>query len=481
MLNIRPILFVVGLVLSKLALFMYVPTLVAFFTGTEGFIDFAQALVITHLASFTCLSIGRSAVFRLNARDMFLITSLVWTIASAFAALPFVFINHISFTDAYFETMSGLTTTGSTVLSGLDSMAPSILLWRSILQWLGGVGFIVMAVAVLPMLNVGGMRLFQTESSDWSDKSSPRAKTVAKNIVGVYLVLTGLCILGYLLTGMGWFDAINHAFTTLSTGGYSTSDGSMNHFSHGAHWVAIVFMFLGGLPFLLFIAALRKRSLQTVIQDAQVRGFFLLFMITSLVIALWLTIHNGYSLLDALRVAMFNIVSVVTTTGFGLDDFTAWGAFPATLFAFLMVSGACSGSTSGGIKVFRFQIGFALLNKQMLKLVHPSGVFVQRYNQRPVNEDIVRSVVAFGLAFFITIILLAGALSAMGLDAVTSISGAITAVANVGPGMGNVIGPSGNFAPLPDAAKWLLSIGMLMGRLEILTILVLFFPAFWRR
>lgn len=481
MLNIRPILFVVGLVLSKLALFMYVPTLVAFFTGTEGFIDFAQALVITHLVAFVCLSVGRTAIFRLNVRDMFLITSLVWTIASAFAALPFVFINHISFTDAYFETMSGLTTTGSTVLSGLDSMAPSILLWRSILQWLGGVGFIVMAVAVLPMLNVGGMRLFQTESSDWSDKSSPRAKTVAKNIVGVYLVLTGLCILGYLLTGMGWFDAVNHAFTTLSTGGYSTSDGSMNHFSHGAHWVAILFMFLGGLPFLLFIAALRKRSLQTIIQDAQVRGFFLLLIITSLVIALWLTIHNGYSLLDALRVAMFNIVSVVTTTGFGLDDFTAWGALPATLFAFLMVSGACSGSTSGGIKVFRFQIGFALLNKQMLKLVHPSGVFVQRYNQRPVNEDIVRSVVAFGLAFFITIILLAGALSAMGLDAVTSISGAITAVANVGPGMGNVIGPSGNFAPLPDAAKWLLSIGMLMGRLEILTILVLFFPAFWRR
>lgn len=481
MLNIRPILFVVGLVLSKLALFMYVPTLVAFFTGTEGFIDFAQALVITHLVAFVCLSVGRTAIFRLNVRDMFLITSLVWTIASAFAALPFVFINHISFTDAYFETMSGLTTTGSTVLSGLDSMAPSILLWRSILQWLGGVGFIVMAVAVLPMLNVGGMRLFQTESSDWSDKSSPRAKTVAKNIVGVYLVLTGLCILGYLLTGMGWFDAVNHAFTTLSTGGYSTSDGSMNHFSYGAHWVAILFMFLGGLPFLLFIAALRKRSLQTIIQDAQVRGFFLLFIITSLVIALWLTIHNGYSLLDALRVAMFNIVSVVTTTGFGLDDFTAWGALPATLFAFLMVSGACSGSTSGGIKVFRFQIGFALLNKQMLKLVHPSGVFVQRYNQRPVNEDIVRSVVAFGLAFFITIILLAGALSAMGLDAVTSISGAITAVANVGPGMGNVIGPSGNFAPLPDAAKWLLSIGMLMGRLEILTILVLFFPAFWRR
>ncbi|MCG3726697.1 TrkH family potassium uptake protein [Vibrio cincinnatiensis] len=481
MLNIRPILFVIGLVLSKLALFMYIPTLVAFVSGTEGFIEFAQAVIITHLMAFFCLTLGRTATFRLNVRDMFLITSLVWTIASAFAALPFVFINHISFTDAYFETMSGITTTGSTVLSGLDEMAPSILLWRSILQWLGGVGFIVMAVAVLPMLNVGGMKLFQTESSDWSDKSSPRAKTVAKNIVAVYLILTGMCIVGYMLTGMGLFDAINHAFTTLSTGGYSTSDGSMNHFSNGAHWVATIFMFLGGLPFLLFVSALRKRRIQELLTDAQVKGFFLLFIITSGVVAVWLTLHNDYSVLDALRVSMFNIVSVVTTTGFGLDDFTAWGALPTTLFAFLMMSGACSGSTSGGIKVFRFQIGFALLNKQMMKLIHPSGVFVQRYNQRPVNEDIVRSVIAFGLTFFITIIVIAGSLSAMGLDPITSISGAITAVANVGPGIGSVIGPSGNFAPLPDAAKWILSLGMLMGRLEILTILVLFFPAFWRR
>lgn len=481
MLNLRPILFVVGLVLSKLALFMYVPTIVAFITGTGGFLDFAQAVIITHIVAFICLTIGRTSDFRLSVRDMFLITSLVWTVASAFAALPFVFINHISFTDAYFETMSGLTTTGSTVLSGLDDMALSILLWRSILQWLGGVGFIVMAVAVLPMLNVGGMKLFQTESSDWSDKSSPRAKTVAKNIVAVYLVLTLLCIMGYMLTGMGLFDAINHAFTTLSTGGYSTSDSSMNHFSNGAHWVATLFMFLGGLPFLLFVATLRKRSPMVLLKDAQVQGFFLLFIVASLVVAAWLTLNNGYSVLDALRVSMFNIVSVVTTTGYGLDDFTAWGALPTTLFGFIMMVGACSGSTAGGIKIFRFQICFALLKNQMMRLIHPNGVFVQRYNQRPVNEDIVRSVVAFGLTFAITIILIAGCLSAMGLDPVTSISGSITAVANVGPGMGTVIGPTGNFAPLPDAAKWVLSFGMLMGRLEILTILVLFFPAFWRR
>ncbi|GAA5648196.1 MULTISPECIES: TrkH family potassium uptake protein [Vibrio] len=481
MVNFRPVLFVIGLVLSKLALFMYVPTLVAFITGTDGFIDFGQAVIITHLAAFICLSVGRTAQFKLSVRDMFLITSLVWTIASAFAALPFVFINHISFTDAYFETMSGITTTGSTVLSGLDNMAPSILLWRSILQWLGGVGFIVMAVAILPMLNVGGMRLFQTESSDWSDKSSPRAKTVAKNIVAVYLILTLLCMLGYLLTGMTPFEAINHAFTTLSTGGYSTSDGSMNHFSKGAHWIGTLFMFLGGLPFLLFVAALRKRKPQLLFNDAQVRGFAYLFLTASLIVAAWLCLRDGYTVLDALRVAMFNIVSVLTTTGYGLGDFTAWGALPTTMFAFLMMVGACSGSTSGGIKIFRFQIATSMLHKQMMKLIHPSGVFVQRYNQRPVNEDIIRSVVAFGLTYFMTIIVIAGGLSAMGLDPITSISGSITAVANVGPGMGPVIGPTGNFAPLPDAAKWLLSLGMLMGRLEILTLLVLFFPAFWKR
>ncbi len=480
MVNFRPIMFVIGLVLSKLALFMYIPTLVAFFSGTDGFLEFGKSVVITHIAAFLCISLGKTEHFRLGVRDMFLITSLVWMIASVFAALPFVFINHISFTDAYFETMSGITTTGSTVLSGLDNMAPSILLWRSTLQWLGGIGFIVMAVAVLPMLNVGGMKLFQTESSDWSDKSSPRAKTVAKNIVAVYLSLTAACIIGYLITGMDFFDAVNHGFTTLSTGGYSTSDGSMNHFSNGAHWVATLFMFLGGLPFLLFVSVLRNKTFTALYLDAQVRGFALLFVIASAVIASWLIVHNGYATSDAIRVSMFNIVSIITTTGYGLEDFTAWGGLPTVLFAFLMLVGACSGSTSGGIKIFRFQIAMTLFNKQMLRLIHPSGIFVQRYNKRPVSDDIVRSMVAFGITFFATIIIIAGSLSAIGLDPITSISASITAVANVGPGMGDIIGPTGNFASLPDLAKWILGLGMLMGRLEILTILVLFFPAFWR-
>ncbi|MDD1783999.1 TrkH family potassium uptake protein [Enterovibrio sp. ZSDZ35] len=480
MVNLKPVLFVIGLVLSKIALFMYIPTLTAFFTGTSGFLDFGMSVIITHIAAFACLSVGKTDNFRLNARDMFVITTLVWAIASAFAALPFVFINHISFTDAYFETMSGITTTGSTVLSGLDKMAPAILLWRSILQWLGGIGFIVMGVAILPFLNVGGMRLFQTESSDWSAKSSPRTKSVAVSIMKIYLILSAACFISYLLAGMSPFDAVNHAMTTLSTGGYSTSDSSMNHFSHSAQWVGTVFMFAGGLPFLLLMQALRRREPTMIMADAQVRGFTYLVLATSFMVSVWLVLTRDYSVADAVRVATFNIVSVVTTTGFGLDDFTAWGPFASVIFAFMLIVGGCSGSTAGGAKIFRFQIALALLKKQIHQLVHPSGVFIQRYNGRTVNEDIVRSVVAFAITYILTILVVAMILAATGLDGITSLTGSMTAVANVGPGMGHVIGPTGNFSSLPDTAKWALSIGMLMGRLEILTVLVLVFPAFWR-
>ncbi|MDO2949582.1 TrkH family potassium uptake protein [Aeromonas simiae] len=480
MIKLRPILFTLGLVLSKLALFMWLPTLLALLTGTEGFVEFLKSVLITHAAAFLCLHYGRQAQFRLGVREMFLLTTSVWAVVCIFGALPFVFINHIDFTDAYFEAMSGVTTTGSTVLSGLDRMAHSILLWRSILQWLGGVGFIVMAVAVLPYLNVGGMKLFQTESSDWSDKSAPRAKTVANNIVLVYLVLSMLCFLAYWASGMNTFEAVNHAMTTLSTGGYSTSDQSMSHFSHAAHWIGTLFMFLGGLPFLLYVQSLARRD-NSLINDAQVRGFFWLVVWTTVIMTLYLWQREVFGFWDALRISCFNIVSVLTTTGYGLGDFGTWGPLTSLLFLVLLAIGACSGSTAGGLKIFRIQLSFALFRKQMLQLMHPSGVFPQKYNGRPVNEGIVRSMVAFVLAYFAVILVIAALLTAVGLDPLTAISGSITAVANVGPGMGPVIGPSTNFATLPDSAKWLLSFGMMLGRLEILTVAVLFFPSFWRQ
>lgn len=479
MINFKPITFTIGLTLSKLALFMWLPTLLAFFTGTPGLAEFLAAVLITHAAAFLCLHFGHKAEFRLGVRDMFLLTSLVWAVACVFGALPFVFINQISFTDAYFETMSGVTTTGSTVLTGLDNMAPSILLWRSLLQWLGGVGFIVLAVAVLPALNVGGMKLFQTESSDKSDKDSPRATNVAKNIVIVYLSLSLFCFLGYWLCDMTVFEAINHAMTTLSTGGYSTSDSSMARFSNSAQWVATLFMFLGGLPFLLYVQTLRRREL-LLFRDAQVRGFLWLVMVVSALMTLWIWNKGVFSFEDALRISTFNIVSVLTTTGYGLTDYGTWSELTTVLFVFLMLVGACSGSTAGGLKLFRIQVAAALFQKQARQLMHPSGVFPQKYNGRPVNDVIIRSMVAFVLSYIGVIIVSAALLGMLDLSPLVAISGVITAVGNVGPGLGPAIGPLGNFAGLPDAAKWILSFDMLLGRLEILTVAVLFFPSFWK-
>jgi len=377
--------------------------------------------------------------------------------------------------------MSGITTTGSTVLHGLDNMHHSILLWRSILQWLGGVGFIVMGVAILPFLNVGGMRLFQTESSDWSDKSSAKTRQVALDILLVYITLTIACYIGYRFAGMENFEAVNHAMTTISTGGYSTSDSSMGHFSNFAHWNAIIFMFLGGIPFLLMIRTMQQKSLTPLWQDAQIQGFAKLIIACTLSLTIYLVNSDQFSWLDALRLSMFNVVSVITTTGFGLDDFLTWGDFSIVVFAGLLFSGACSGSTSGGIKIFRFQIAFSLLQRQLMLLMHPHALFPQKYNNRKVSDEILRSLVAFILAYMATIAVSTLLLTAFGSEAMISLTASITAVSNVGPGLVPAIGPSGNFAGFPDASKWVLSIGMLMGRLEILTVAVMLTRHFWRR
>ncbi|MEG3755828.1 TrkH family potassium uptake protein [Psychromonas arctica] len=478
----RPLFFITGLVLSKMAVFMYFPMILAFYTGTFGGMEFLLSIIITHLASIVFLYLGgEKQRSHLGVREMFLLTTGVWILASLFAALPFVFIEHISYSDAFFETMSGITTTGSTVLHGLDNMHHSILLWRSILQWLGGVGFIVMGVAILPFLNVGGMRLFQTESSDWSDKSSAKTRQVALDILLVYITLTIACYIGYRFAGMENFDAVNHAMTTISTGGYSTSDSSMGHFSNFAHWNAIIFMFLGGIPFLLMIRTMQQKSLTPLWQDAQIQGFAKLIIACTLSLTIYLVNSDQFSWLDALRLSMFNVVSVITTTGFGLDDFLTWGDFSIVVFAGLLFSGACSGSTSGGIKIFRFQIAFSLLQRQLMLLMHPHALFPQKYNNRKVSDEILRSLVAFILAYMATIAVSTLLLTAFGSEAMISLTASITAVSNVGPGLVPAIGPSGNFAGFPDASKWVLSIGMLMGRLEILTVAVMLTRHFWRR
>jgi trk system potassium uptake protein TrkH len=435
--------------------------------------------MITFVAGLAMVAQGRPKDVQLRPRDMYMLTTASWLIVCVFAALPMALIHHISYTDAFFETMSGITTTGSTVLSGLDSASPGLLIWRSMLQWLGGIGFIGMAVAILPLLRVGGMRLFQTESSDWGEKVMPRSHMAAKYIISIFIGITVLGIFAYWLSGMSWFDAINHSMTSIATGGYSTSDNSMGNFGPASHWVAIVLMLLGGLPFTLYVATIRGNR-TALIKDEQVRGFLGMLAVTCLMFSIWLWLHSDHDYFDALRIVTLNVISVVTTTGYALGDYSLWGDFAVMMFFYLTFVGGCSGSTSGGLKIFRFQVAYTLLRSGLTQLVHPRAVIKQQYNGHNLDEEIVRSILTFSFFFTVTIGAIALGLTLLGLDWMTALTGAATAVCNVGPGLGPIIGPAGNFASLPDSAKWLLSLGMLLGRLEILTVLVLVTRAFWR-
>ncbi|PKM27042.1 MAG: potassium transporter TrkH [Gammaproteobacteria bacterium HGW-Gammaproteobacteria-13] len=479
--TLRIIAFILGIFLITLAVSMLIPMLtLLLYSRTDDLNAFLWSSLVTAAAGIAMVIPGRPKDAQLRPRDMYLLTTGSWLVVCIFAALPMVLIHHISYTDAFFETMSGVTTTGSTVLSGLDQASPGLLIWRSMLQWLGGIGFIGMAVAILPLLRVGGMRLFQTESSDWGEKVMPRSHMAAKYILFIYLSLTLSGFLGFWLAGMTPFDAINHAMTSISTGGYSTSDASLANWSQPAvHWVAVVLMIFGGLPFTLYVATLRGNR-KALSKDHQVRGFLGFLLATWLVFGTWLWLHSDNSWLDAFRIVAVNVTSVVTTTGYALGDYTTWGSFAVLLFFYLTFVGGCSGSTSGGLKIFRFQVAYVLLKANLQQLVHPRAVIKQHYNKHNLDEEIVRSLITFSFFFTITIGVIALGLTLLGLDWVTALTGAATAVCNVGPGLGPIIGPAGNFSSLPDAAKWLLTIGMLLGRLEILTVLVLVTRAFWR-
>ena len=479
--TLRIIGFIIGIFLITLAVSMVVPmaTLVVF-ERTGDMPSFLWSSLITFIAGLGLVIPGRPEHVHLRPRDMYLLTVSSWLVVCIFAALPFLLTQHISYTDAFFESMSGITATGATVLSGLDTMSPGILMWRSMLHWLGGIGFIGMAVAILPLLRIGGMRLFQTESSDRSEKVMPRSHMVAKSIVAVYVGITVFGSLAFWWAGMNPFDAINHAMSAISTGGFSTSDQSLAKWDIPAvHWVAVVVMILGSLPFTLYVATLRGHR-KALIKDQQVQGLLAMLVATWLVLGTWYWATTELHWLDALRHVALNVTSVVTTTGFALGDYSMWGNFSLMLFFYLGFVGGCSGSTAGGIKIFRFQVAYILLKANLNQLIHPRAVIKQKYNGHRLDEEIVRSILTFSFFFAITICIIALLLSLLGVDWMTALTGAAGTVSGVGPGLGEVIGPAGNYASLPDAAKWILSGGMLLGRLEIITVLVLCMPAFWR-
>lgn len=476
-----PVCYVQGILLIVLALTMCVPLWLMLVQGDALWPGFAYGSALTFSAGLMLILVGSQESFTLSTRQMFLLTTLSWLSISLFSALPLFFCLDISMVDAFFESASGITTTGSTVLTGLDTMSRGVLLWRGLIQWMGGIGIIVLAIAVLPFLRVGGMRLFQTESSDWSDKVAPRSAYVAKYVALIYFGLTTLCAAFYLTAGMNGFDAIVHAMTTMATGGFANYDASMGHFNDTPVilWISAVFMTLSGMPYTLHVALVKNRR-GDLWRDQQVRGFLLTLGIAIPVIFLYHLWRDPSDPSGDLTHSVFNLVSVITTTGYASQDYNAWGPFAVIFFFFIIFIGGCSGSTSGGLKIFRLQIATMMLVRQLKQLLHGQGVFAQKFNNRNVTDDVITSVVAFSFFYLLTIIGLALLLSMLGLDFDTALSGAATAVANVGPGLGDIIGPVGNFSTLPDAAKTLLAFGMILGRLEIMTVLVLLTPAFWR-
>ena len=460
---------------------MVVPMLVdLYYVNADWKVFFFCAFVTAYFGG-TMIFTTSTKSMDLTPKSGFLMIFCCWIFLSIFSALPFWLSElDISFCDAFFESVSGLTTTGSTVLVGLDTMPKGLLIWRAILQWLGGVGIIIMAFSVLPFLKVGGMQLFKTELSE-SEKVIPRSADFAKSIGGIYFFLTVTCAFFYHQTGINSFDSIALAMTTLSTGGFANTDASFsNYTSYGPLIVASIFMTCSAIPYILYLKVLHGNT-TAIFKDPQARLLLKILAVAITLIALFLVYNKGYDPDWSFVHSMFNTISLMTGTGYASADYGIWGTFPIVILFFLMAMGASAGSTSCGIKLFRFQVLAAMVLSQIKKLLYPNGVFIPYYAGKPISDETSASVMSFVSLYILCFVLLAIALAFTGLDFVTALSGAMTAISNVGPGFGDIIGPSGNFKPLSDASKWILATGMLLGRLELFAILVLISPHFWRR
>ena len=479
--NNKTVFFAIGVLLVILGIFMLIPFFVQFIYDEKNNTFLLSALVTAFIGTLLVLT-NLEENKKLNLQQAFLLTTLSWLGIAIFGCLPFLLSNlNLSLVDAFFESMSGITTTGSTIITNLDDAPKSILIWRAILQWLGGIGVIVMAITILPLLNIGGMQLFRMESSDTTEKILPKTREITLIISIIYLALTFTCGISYWAVGMNIFDSIAHSMTTIATGGFSTYSGSIGHFQNPRiEIISIIFIVLGSIPFIAYLKFV-KGDKKIFLKDAQIKGLIYILIISILLMFLYLMLSNKeYSFSENLRISTFNVVSVLSGTGYVTADFSSWGNFPLIFFLFLMFIGGCAGSTTCGIKIFRFQILSHFIINQIKKLVYPHGVFSIKYNNEKINDTFIYSIITFIFLYFFIFFILAALLSVNGLDFITAISGSASAIANVGPGLGNVIGPNGNFSDLPNFSKLSLSLGMLLGRLELFAVLVLFFPSFWK-
>ena len=477
----KTVFFIIGILLIILGLFMLVPYGVQIFYQENSHSFLASSFVTILIGGLLVLA-NLQEKNELSLKQTFLFTTFSWLLIAIFGSIPFLLANiEVSISDAFFESMSGITTTGSTIITNLDNTPKSILIWRALMQWLGGVGIIVMAIIVLPLLKVGGMQLFRVESSDKPEKILPRTTHLGLTIFSTYSILTLMCVVSYHLAGMKAFDSIAHAMTTIATGGFSTHNESIGFFKNpNIEIIATLFIILGSIPFITYLKFI-KGNKKIFFDDVQIKGLIYLFIACILIMLIYLTLNNkDILIIDKLRIASFNVISILSGTGYVTNDFSLWGKFPLIFFLFLMFIGGCAGSTACGIKIFRFQLLFLFIRNQIKKLMYPNSVFPIKYNNQKISDDYISSIIIFIFTYLFIFVLIAMLLSLTGIDFLTAISGAATSISNVGPGLGEVIGPNGNFKSIPDVAKWILSFGMLLGRLELFAVLILFFPSFWR-
>ena len=476
--NYKTVFFTLGILQIILGIFMLIPIFVQFFFKEIDSSFFGASIITIIFGTLFFLS-NLDHDKKLNLQQAFLLTALSWLSIAIFGSLPLIFSEvNFSFTNAFFESMSGITTTGSTIIPNLEEMPKAILLWRAILQWLGGIGIIVMAITLMPIMNVGGMQLFKISNSDSSEKILPKSKEIALRLIYIYSGLTTLCAISYKILGMNTFDSITHSMTTIATGGFSNYNESIGFFnSFSIEISAMIFIILGSLPFIAYIKFLNGNR-RIFFSDIQIKTFLKIILISILILSIYLFLDKSSEL--NFRTVLFNVISILTGTGYVNAQFDNWGGFPLIIFIGLMFIGGCAGSTACGIKIFRFQILYSFVLNQLKKIIYPKGIFVLKYNQSPVDDKFTASIISFIYMYLVIFFAITALLSLTGLDFITSISGAATSISNVGPGLGSTIGPNGNFSSLPDISKWILSFGMILGRLELFAILVLFLPSFWR-
>ena len=479
--NYKTVFFTLGVLLIVLGFSMLVPiTIQLIYNEFNSSFIVSSIITVTFGLLFFLANIDHNK--SLSTQQAFLLTALSWISVAIFGSIPFIFSDlSLSLTDAFFESMSGITTTGATVINNLSETPKAILSWRAILQWLGGIGIIVMAITLMPLMNVGGMLLFKVLNSDSSNEILPSSKEISIKLILIYISLTFICGLSYKIFGMSIFDSITHSMTTIATGGFSNYNESIGYFnSYKIEVVAILFIILGSIPFISYIKYISGNK-KIFIKDSQITTFVKLIFISISILFIYLLFKDGIFSFSNLRSITFNVVSILTGTGYVTKEFDQWGSFPLFYFLILMFIGGCAGSTACGIKIFRVQILFRFIINQLKKIIYPRGIFVIKYENNNVDDKFLASIISFIYLYIIIFFILTALLTLTGLDFITSISGAATSISNVGPGLGSLIGPNGNFSQLPEISKWILSLGMILGRLELFAILTLLLPSFWRK